>query len=955
MDTRGEVMASTDPQLVGLIYVDLAYFQQNLGKSYAEPLLYSPGLGYASILIFQPVIVDGELIAVVGGRSDLSRLNEIMTEPAGLGETGETYLVDANKVLLTPSRFGYVIGETRVDTVGAKAAFEEQRHASGRYKSYRGETVVGVYRWLPALGIALLAEQEQSEILASTFTTLAVNIGLTLVAVIAIGLGGLYYVEYNISHPLTNLSETASQIADGNLRLKAEMGQDDEIGVLAHSFNSMTEQLSDSINNLERRVRERTHQLEVIATLSGQLNAILDFSQLLTELVNQIKKNFDYYHAQIYLLDEAGENLILAAGTGAAGTQMKAQGFCIPFHTHTGLVARAARSGQIVTVDNGQESSDWLPNPLLPDTYAEMAVPIIREGKVVGVLDVQEDEIAGLDEGDANLLRSLASHVAVALTNARLFEQAQHRAYELAIAKEAAEQARIIAESANKAKSEFLANMSHELRTPLNAILGYTYVLKQEWALAGQPNDGLDIIQNSGQYLLTLINDVLDVAKIEANKIELYPTEVHLPKFLEGIAAIYQTQAKQKNIQFTYEALSPLPMSVQADEKRLRQILLNLLGNALKFTDQGRVTFRVDSRKYEVGSNARASALLPTPYSLLRFEVIDTGVGMTAAQLDRIFLPFERVGDTPQQTEGTGLGLTISQHLAQLMGSQIQVESEPGQGSTFWLDLMLPVSLDQFNINHQQARKIIGYRGQPRTVLIVDDKPHNRSFLVNLLEPIGFKVVEAENGQAAVAKTRFTPPDFILMDLIMPVMNGLEATQAIRQMPTLAETKEVVSGSEHKAVQATELLPTKDIVIIATSASTFDDDRHNSMLAGCDDFLAKPVNIEQLFALLQTHLKLEWLYADEKSQLEGIKELDSSVQPTCIIPPPPEELMILLDLAKSGKLRKIRERATHLAQMDERFIPFANRLQELAGSFQEKAILALVKQYIAADPATYSQ
>jgi GAF domain-containing protein len=232
------------------------------------------------------------------------------------------------------------------------------------------------------------------------------------------------------------LTDTTEQIAAGDLGQRAEVTTHDEIGTLASTFNQMTAQLEETVGTLEQRVATRTRRLEIVAFLGERLSAILDFDQLLLELVNQVKERFGYYHAHVYIIDDNRRNLVMTAGVGQAGVKMKEAGHAIPLNALTSLVARAARTGEVVTVDNVREVKDWLPNPLLPDTYSEMAVPVVLNEQAVGVLDVQEDKIAGLDESDAALLRSLANQVAVAIRNARLFEEVETALAEARVAQE---------------------------------------------------------------------------------------------------------------------------------------------------------------------------------------------------------------------------------------------------------------------------------------------------------------------------------------------------------------------------------------------------------------------------------------------------------------------------------------------------------------------------------------
>ncbi|MBN1890266.1 MAG: response regulator [Thermoflexales bacterium] len=507
-----------------------------------------------------------------------------------------------------------------------------------------------------------------------------------------------------------------------------------------------------------------------------------------------------------------------------------------------------------------------------------------------------------------------------------LEELVQERTAELALAKERAEAARRSAERANQAKSVFLANMSHELRTPLNAILGYTQILQRQ-PLPADALRGLSTMRQSGEHLLTLIGDILDLSKIEAGKLELNPADIHLPTFLDTIAGIACGWAAAKKLSFSFETPGAVPTWVKADELRLRQVLLNLLGNACKFTDAGRVTLRVS-----------AQSLSPSP-SLseisICFEIEDTGIGVTAEQMQRLFQPFEQVGDVAGWKEGAGLGLAISRQLVRLMGGDIQVKSpvfsppsippgggevrggtEGGPGSRFWFEIALPVTEAVEELAPAPAeRPITGYRGPRRRVLVVDDIPSSRALLVDMLRPLGFELVEAAAGPQALRLAQENRPDLILMDRWMPGMDGFETAQQMRQVAGLQETP-----------------------IIAVSASVSETDRAQSQAAGIDAFLPKPVEIRQLMALLQEHLHLEWRYEGAPAQAVPL--------PAEFVAPPQAELAALYELARVGDMRGIRAWAERLAQQDAVYQPFADKLQSLALAFQKKQIVTLVEHYL---------
>ena len=534
-----------------------------------------------------------------------------------------------------------------------------------------------------------------------------------------------------------------------------------------------------------------------------------------------------------------------------------------------------------------------------------MCTPIINQGKLIGLLYLENYLTTGAFTPDRlEVLNLLTFQAAISIENAQLYsnleDKVTERTAELAQAKQAAD-------AANEAKSEFLSNMSHELRSPLNGILGYAQILKRDRKLGTRQIDGLRIIEQSGNHLLTLINDILDLSKIEARKMELYPTDLHFKSFIESVVGIIRMGALEKDILFQYNHQDHLPHGIKADEKRLRQVLLNLLGNAVKFTDSGKVTLKV-----------KVISLDQLQKTTLRFQVIDTGVGMTEEQLQKIFQPFEQVGDTQRRAAGTGLGLAITKQLVELMGAKLQVTSEFGYGSTFWFDVTFPL-VETYQPQQQQSLgQIVGYIGSRRKVLIAEDKAANRAVLQNMLEPLGFEIVMAENGQEEIELAQQLQPDLILTDLVMPVKTGFEAIAELRNLPQM-----------------------QDIPIIVVSASVLDTDQEKSKLVGCQGFLSKPVDEQQLLKLLGEYLQLEWIYEEDSQQTIAPA---SSEQPLVI--PPPAEMEVLYELAMLGSMKKIRQRATYLQELDTKYIPFAKKLKDLAEGFQEQKILELVEKYL---------
>jgi predicted ATPase/signal transduction histidine kinase/CheY-like chemotaxis protein len=739
--------------------------------------------------------------------------------------------------------------------------------------------------------------------------------------------------------------------------------------------------------------------LATVMKASQALSGEIVLEKLLNRLIQIVIENAGA-ETGFLILEKAGQLLIEASG-GVDKDEITVL-HSLPVETSQQLplsvINYVARTQENVVLNDATNEGVFRTDTYIINQKPKslLCTPIVHQGKLIGILYLENNLTTGVFTAERlEVLQLLSSQAAISIENARLYhdveeanaslkrsheqlaeysrtleakvEERSHQlqAKNLRLEQEVSDRKRAeeAAEAANHAKSEFLANMSHELRTPLNGILGYAQIFKKDKTLTDHQHKGIGIIHQCGEHLLTLINDILDLSKIEARKMELYPKEFHFPEFLESIAEICRIRAEQKGIPLIYTTLSPLPKVIRADEKRLRQVLINLVSNAVKFTEKGSVTFKVghlrgtgdwglgtgegghgeagtrgggDRENFSAKLSASSSqSLVPK----LRFQVEDTGIGIAPEQLEEIFLPFRQVGEDSRKTEGTGLGLAISRQLVQMMGGELKVKSTLGKGSVFWLDLDLPEVSQWANVANLDERNIIGFKGDSRKVLLVDDKWENRSVLFNLLEPLGFEVLEATDGLDGLNKACEFKPDVILMDLVMPVMDGFETTRRLRMLPDLA-----------------------GVVVIAVSASVFDLDHQQSREVGCNDFLPKPVREAELLEKLRVYLELEWVYEEARSQTyptlgESLRGRESpsgyNLQPSTfnsltqnsLVAPPDEEIAVLFDLAMRGDLRGIVERAALLEELDQQWVAFATHLRQLAKSFKGKQILEFLKQY----------
>ncbi|MBE9193331.1 response regulator [Gloeocapsopsis crepidinum LEGE 06123] len=461
------------------------------------------------------------------------------------------------------------------------------------------------------------------------------------------------------------------------------------------------------------------------------------------------------------------------------------------------------------------------------------------------------------------------------------------------------------AEAANRAKSEFLANMSHELRTPLNAILGFAQLLTRTSPVSPAQRESLEIISRSGEHLLTLINDVLSMAKIEAGRTILNENSFDLYELLDSLEEMLRLKAASQSLQLIFERSPEVPQYVQADESKLRQVLINLLGNAVKFTQAGSVILRVIAHQ-------------TNPHHLC-FEVEDTGCGIAAAELARLFKPFvqTKAGGT---REGTGLGLAISQQFVRLMDGDIAVRSIVGQGTVFSFEIQVSPAQSEVEMRQQYQRAIALAPNQPQyRILVVEDKWENRQLLVKMLTSLGFEVREAENGQVGVALWQAWEPHLIWMDMRMPVMDGYEATKRIKA---------------HLKGQAT--------VIIALTASAFDEERSIILSTGCDDFVCKPFREEEIFEKIAKHLGVRYIYdatpTEEEVEVHLVRE--PALLRNELARMPPEWVAQLYQAALQTNETLI---FSLLEQIPDELAALTNALTDLVNNFRIDQIIELTQ------------
>jgi signal transduction histidine kinase len=623
-------------------------------ETYFSSVEFVERTGEPNMIISVPLVdlQTGDFIGVLVATLRFKPIWDLMAQTDVIGN-GTVYMIDADNRVIAHPNPTIVLQETKMSLPA------EDQFTTGLDGTDVALAYVSIS--LNEQTFEVVAEQPRSEALALAQSSVLITIAAVLIAIVVSGVLGVVAAS-QITQPINQLAATAQVISEGDLSQKATVTTKDEIGALAVAFNQMSEQLSDSIQNLESRVSARTRDLQLAGEVARQITTVLDLRDLLPQLVEQTKEAFDLYFVSVFLYQPETERLVMAAGTGEAGQKLMASGLGYDLEARPSLVAKAGRERDNVIINDVSREEAHAQNPLLPNTQSEAALPMMIGDQLIGVLSLQSDLISRFGTDDTVIFATLAEQIALAVRNAQLYERQIGLTEEL--------------RQADYMKSQFLASMSHELRTPLNAIMNFTEMVAM--GIMGAVNeDQVDLLGqslDSSKHLLNLINDVLDISKIQAGKLNLFVEEnVDLTAELKTVISMVEPMLTSKPVKLVQDFDDNLPL-LTGDKRRIRQIMLNLASNAAKFTDEGSITLSAKNRGDHV-----------------QLAVIDCGPGIALEMQEIIFEPFLQTPDGVKHAEGTGLGLPITKSLVEAHNGRIWLESTPGEGAAFYVTL--PIGL----------------------------------------------------------------------------------------------------------------------------------------------------------------------------------------------------------------------------------------------------------------------
>ena len=813
-----------------------------------------------------------------------------------------------NRLTLTesPNPAIRATGKYLTDSFGEFAQIKDAQRLEFAIDGKRQLVKVVPYRdnfgldWL--IGIVIPESDFMAEIDANNRCTIILCTSALIGAIVV----GILTAKW-ITKPILCLNTAAKALANNEWDTIVDIDRADEVGQLANSFNNMADKLQSALNSLqslnaalsesESRVKQMLEAMPVAVSVHDLTGQIIYLNQIARQLldIETIPEFTTEQVAEVFRVYDAGTDELYSVAK-------------MPF-------IRSLK-GETVRVEDLEIR---LPDRTVP--LEVLSTPLFGESdNIIGAIAIAQDIT-----DRKNTEKLLTDY------NRTLEQNVSDRTAELQGSKEAAE-------VANRAKSVFLANMSHELRTPLNAILGYTQILSRQPDFSPRGKKQLRMMQQCGSQLLTLINDILDWAKIEAEKIELTANDVCLPDFLNDISEIFRIKAEEKSLIFISQTVAEIPRFVSVDEKRLRQILLNLLSNAIKFTEEGSVNFQVkviENSQAVVGilgaeedANFASNSKPAFPLTKIHFQVKDTGIGIASDVIERIFLPFEQVGELGHQTEGTGLGLNIAQTLVSLMGGKLNVESSCGIGSTFWFEVELSIADSIIPILPPQKKPVItGYEGKRRKILVVDDSPENRYLMMDILAPLGFLLIEADSGEIGLETAVSEEPDLIITDLVMPGISGFELCTQLRCLPKFRETP-----------------------ILITTSGLLELELEKQEEIGYNDFISKFFQIDDFLAKIQSYLGLSWIFQASLDSLMdsyaarlfpelAIDSEDSEM-------PLREELLNLYEAAQVGNFEQIKHEAQCLQELNSSYTRFARIILQLVDRYDDDGIITLIEHFL---------